>query len=248
MKVSDEILELIEILSREGFGHLAGEVLTEISLGLEEEREVDEAPGWTPSADDFVEVGDGMRFLRRYKDVDEGRSAPPATRRQMSDDEQLAFAADFITARLVEPLRRLAEAERTAGELAILPEPPPEPDSRQGKAAVPASTEAASVPASPEAASETARTERIEKEPPGDESADFAADPVRILFLEAPSGADDDASVEDKEEAGDDRGGSRAKEEADAVSDRTVDEGAPGSEIALDRLSAVLERLRAGSA
>lgn len=128
----------MRILTEEGYGVLGGELLTEIGLG----RELDEADddedddGWNPEADDLVPLDDDVMVRRLYRDRDGGGSPPPPSHEPMTDEEQLQAAADFVTSRLVEPLRRLAEAERMAGLLASLPEPPPDPAAANADVAV----------------------------------------------------------------------------------------------------------------
>jgi hypothetical protein len=105
MPVSPELLELVRLLDEEGFGMLAGELLTETALG----REVD--------GEDEVENSDegseaNLPLSLRFADV-------PPPREPVPEAEQLAWAAEFLHLRLVEPVRRLAEAERLAGGLAL---------------------------------------------------------------------------------------------------------------------------------
>lgn len=99
--VSEDVIELVQLLSEEGFAILAGELLTEIGLGSEpDEFDPDEeAPVWADQASDRPE-GDVGRV-------------------PFSPDAQLDFALEFVEMRLVAPIRALAEAEAIAGELAM---------------------------------------------------------------------------------------------------------------------------------
>lgn len=104
MAVSPDLIELVQLLDEEGFGTLAGELLTEIALG----REVD----WEAEAEDPDETGEVERSgPERIADL-------PPPREPIPEGEQLKLAAEFLRLRLVEPIRRLAEAESIAGELA----------------------------------------------------------------------------------------------------------------------------------
>src|SRR5271157_573768 len=88
MAVSDDVTEIVRILNEEGFGVLAGEVLAEINLGRELER------------GGFVE------------DEDAAVSRSPT-----SEEEQLQQVTHILRLRLVEPARKLADAEMIAGHL-----------------------------------------------------------------------------------------------------------------------------------
>lgn len=107
-RVSEDVMELVQLLSEEGFAILAGELLTEIGLGRElDEFELnDEAQAWPYQATDRAE-GDVGRV-------------------PFGLDAQLDFALEFLELRLVAPVRALAEAEAIAGELAV-------PDGEAGK-------------------------------------------------------------------------------------------------------------------
>lgn len=95
MVASDEIRRIITILIEEGFGALAGELLTEISLG----REIEIPAG---AVTPLQGPEDGETFVVRVP---------------IADEQQLAEAISLLRLRLVEPVRALAEAERIAGEL-----------------------------------------------------------------------------------------------------------------------------------
>jgi len=99
MAVSDELRLVITILDEEGFGALAGELLTEISLG----REV-EVP--TGAAAPIQGAEDRENFVVRIP---------------IAEEEQLIEAMTILRLRLVEPIRKFAEAERIAGELVDVP-------------------------------------------------------------------------------------------------------------------------------
>ena len=95
MAVSEEVRQIIFILEDEGFGALAGELLTEISLGreVEKDRVADEA---------------GVRSGERETVV---------MRIPLAENDQLREAMAFLRLRLVMPVRAFAEAERIAGKL-----------------------------------------------------------------------------------------------------------------------------------
>jgi hypothetical protein len=95
MAINEEVRQIIFILEEEGFGAIAGELLTEISLGHEVEKEI-------PS------------------DEQASRSVNPETviiHVPIEEGEQLREAMNFIRMRLVMPVRAFAEAERIASEL-----------------------------------------------------------------------------------------------------------------------------------
>jgi len=102
LRVSEDVMELVELLNEEGFGLLAGELLTEISLG----RELDEGD----DVDDAEHFGD--EELVGFAD-ERGLAREP-----IPENEQLRVALMFLRLRLVEPVRRMAEAEAIAGRLA----------------------------------------------------------------------------------------------------------------------------------
>jgi hypothetical protein len=104
MRVSDDVMELVELLNEEGFGVLAGDLLTEISLGRESEEHADD------ELDAAVEV-EPLQAKVLAEDTTAMRSAIP-------EAEQLKAALTFLEMRLVEPVRHLAEAEDLAGRLA----------------------------------------------------------------------------------------------------------------------------------
>lgn len=101
MRVSEDVMELVELLNDEGFGLLAGELLTEISLG----RELDEGG-------DTADIGEfGDEKLVAFAD-ERGFAREP-----IPENEQLRVALTFLRLRLVEPVKRMAEAEAIAGRL-----------------------------------------------------------------------------------------------------------------------------------
>jgi hypothetical protein len=95
MAISEELREIIFILEDEGFGALAGELLTEISLGTEVEK-------------DIVSAEEGRDSERETAVV----------RVPIAEEDQLRDAMEFLRLRLVLPVRAFAEAERLAGQLA----------------------------------------------------------------------------------------------------------------------------------
>lgn len=106
MRVSDDVMELVELLNEEGFGALAGDLLMEISLG----RELEEGPEDT----DDVQGQPAETFAEDTAIV----------RVPFNEEEQLEAAMTFLQFRLVEPVKRMAEAERIAGRLAAAPAQP----------------------------------------------------------------------------------------------------------------------------
>lgn len=102
MRVSADVIELVQILNEGGFGATAGELLMEIGLG----REIDDG-------------GDG-----------DGKSGiDDAPRREpLSEADQMTAALAFLELRLVEPVRRLAQAEAIAGLLSTPNEPTGKPE------------------------------------------------------------------------------------------------------------------------
>lgn len=95
MAISDDVRQIIFILEDEGFGALAGELLTEISLGREVEKEI-------------------------ASDADANRGSERETvivRVPIEETEPLRAALEFLRLRLVLPVRAFAEAERIAGQL-----------------------------------------------------------------------------------------------------------------------------------
>jgi hypothetical protein len=92
MTVQPDVLELVRVLTEEGFGIVAGDLLAEIS-------------GRSDIDGDFDE------------EIDLGEKKGSATQR-LADDEQLGEALRIIRMRLVDPARHLAEGERIAGSIA----------------------------------------------------------------------------------------------------------------------------------
>ena len=99
MAISEELRTIINILIEEGFATLAGELLTEISLGREVEVTADAGPRIQGPAD-------GETFV---------------VREPIPEDQQLVEAMYIVRLRLVEPVRALVEAERIVSELADAP-------------------------------------------------------------------------------------------------------------------------------
>ena len=95
MAISAEVKQIILILEEEGFGALAGELLTEISLGKEVEREI--------YSKDLAEQSQ------------EGETA--IARVPIDEPDQLFQAMNILRARLVLPVRAFVEAEKIASEL-----------------------------------------------------------------------------------------------------------------------------------
>jgi len=96
MAISDDVRHVISILEEEGFAALAGELLTEMSLGREVEKEI-------AAVDDRALDSDRDTVLRRVP---------------IDESDQLRTAMDFLRFRLVLPVRAFAEAERIAGQIA----------------------------------------------------------------------------------------------------------------------------------
>ena len=96
MALIEEVRQVIAILEEEGFGALAGELMTEISLGRAVEK------------------------LRQTSAADRGEEADTAiVRVKYAADEQLQEAMMFLRLRLIEPVRAFAEAERLASDLGV---------------------------------------------------------------------------------------------------------------------------------
>lgn len=105
--ISRDVRRLVLVLEAEGYGFLAGEILSEVDSGR-----------LVPSDDsgDDVPMKAGFDIDR----IPDGRSEDrPCRRERIPLDEQLAEAIKILRLRLVEPARRLAEAERLAGGLTI---------------------------------------------------------------------------------------------------------------------------------
>lgn len=102
LRVSEDVMELVQLLNEEGYAILAGELLTEIGYGRE--------------PDDFAYEPD--------TDLGFGQSAGMAesevNRVPLTPGEQKEFALTFLELRLASPIRALAEAEKIAGKLVIL--------------------------------------------------------------------------------------------------------------------------------
>jgi hypothetical protein len=100
LAISPDIMLIVRALEQEGFSALAGELLTEISLG----RELDLDDGQGTGIEDVGVSTEGIA---------------PETSLQWQpilEDQQLEVAVNFLRLRLVEPVRYLAEAERIASE------------------------------------------------------------------------------------------------------------------------------------
>ncbi len=97
MAISIELRQIISILEEEGFGALAGELLTEISLGREVENDAyfDEQAGISDQAETII------------------------TRVPIEKSDQLGAAMGILRAKLVLPVRAFVEAEKIASELAV---------------------------------------------------------------------------------------------------------------------------------
>lgn len=109
-RVSEDVMELVQLLSEEGYAILAGELLTEIGLG----REPDDFDG-EPDSD----LGFGQS---------PGLAESEVNRLPLTPNEQKDFALTFLEVRLVSPIRALAEAEQIAGRLAVPESKPPPSD------------------------------------------------------------------------------------------------------------------------
>lgn len=96
MTISEEVRQIIFILEEQGFGALAGELLTEISLGREVEKET------------YVEDRSDKT----------GAVETVVVRVPIEESDQLSAAMDILRARLVLPVRAFVEAEKIASELA----------------------------------------------------------------------------------------------------------------------------------
>ncbi len=83
-------MELIQLLQEEDFGFLAGELLIELTTRYLVSPEIE------TESQDQSQVPEGVAF---------------------KSDSDLDFAIRFLKLRLIEPARRLSEAERLAGSL-----------------------------------------------------------------------------------------------------------------------------------
>lgn len=117
MVISEDVRQLVRILEEEGFSAVAGEVLTEVSLGRlievpdpdDEDRGADRAP-------------EGFSADLEVKHAALPPETPPEkqtrlVRESLKEKEQLPFAVSLLRLRLVFPVRAFAEAERIAGQL-----------------------------------------------------------------------------------------------------------------------------------
>lgn len=95
MAISEDVRQIIFILEEEGFGALAGELLTEISLGREVEKE------------DYLED----------RSDEAGAVETVVLRVPIEEPDQLQVAMDILRSRLVLPVRAFVEAEKIASEL-----------------------------------------------------------------------------------------------------------------------------------
>ena len=95
MAISEDVRQIIFILEEEGFGALAGELLSEISLGSEVEKEA--------YSEDMSDKA--------------GTNETDVLRLPIEEPDQLRFAMDILRSRLVLPVRAFVEAERIASEL-----------------------------------------------------------------------------------------------------------------------------------
>ena len=101
MRVSDDVMELVELLNEEGFGVLAGDLLTEISLG----REPDE------HADDELDAAVEAEPLQRKV----GAEDTTAMRSVIPDAEQLRAALTLLECGLSSPLGALRRPKSWRG-------------------------------------------------------------------------------------------------------------------------------------
>lgn len=104
MAVNADVFELVSILDRAGFTVLAGEILIEIGLG--EEQDDDEGLDDYPAKGSPAEPGKVSYLGER-----------PVTRVPIPAGQQLKVALEIVRLRLVEPMKRYAEAEIIAGEI-----------------------------------------------------------------------------------------------------------------------------------
>lgn len=94
MAISKDVRQIIFILEEEGFGALAGELLTEISLGREVEKEA-----YVEDRSDKAGVVETV-----------------VLRVPIEEPDQLQVAMDILRSRLVLPVRAFVEAEKIASE------------------------------------------------------------------------------------------------------------------------------------
>ena len=96
MAISGEVWQLISILTDEGFGALAGELLSEMSLGREVEGQI--------RVEEHTGQASELETVVRRAAIDES--------------DQFDEALNFLRIRLVMPVRAFLEAERIASEIA----------------------------------------------------------------------------------------------------------------------------------
>lgn len=101
LRVSDDVMELVQLLNEEGYAILAGELMLEMGLGHEPDL---------LDADPDVNLQFGQSVDRPESEIN---------RVPLLLDEQMNFALSFIELRLVSPMRALAEAEVLAGKLSF---------------------------------------------------------------------------------------------------------------------------------
>ena len=92
MAVQPDVLELVQILTEEGFGTLAGDLLAEISISSDPDG----------AFNDEIDLGEDKVAASHW----------------LADEDQLGEALRIVRLRLVEPARHLAEGERIAASLA----------------------------------------------------------------------------------------------------------------------------------
>lgn len=134
MRLSDEVRSVIDVLLDEDYGWLAAEIIERI--------EASDLPNAT--AGDVADYPDlVVRSVVLDAPVEMPVTSSPAEDREAGEPEpvpqelQLRVAIDQIRLRVVEPIRRLAEAERIAGRLAALPPIGPSERERGGSGAAP---------------------------------------------------------------------------------------------------------------
>lgn len=118
MELSRDARAIVDALLDENYAWLAGELLEELAAGARPDVTAGDV-------DDFVleksadSLEDPLRAkpepVRRPYDVAQDRPAEPIPR-----EKHAAFAISFLRTRLVEPFRRLGEAERIANRLVVL--------------------------------------------------------------------------------------------------------------------------------
>ena len=119
MELSPDARAIIDALIDEGYGWLAGELLEQFATGVSPnitagDAEFDAGAGDYPTSSKEP-LGSKPGRVPWHLEVAQDQPAE-----SISPENQAVFAAAYLRVRLVEPFRRLKEAERIAGRLVAL--------------------------------------------------------------------------------------------------------------------------------